>query len=184
MRCVLLSLSICLLSVPALAGEAKISKSHICCGQCVKAINETLGKVEGLTDVTVDKDAKTIGFKAADAKTAQKGVLALNKVGFGGEAKVDGKLVKLPEIKVKEGTKADEVTLTHVHLCCPQCVKAVDGALSKVEGVAKVTCDREKGTCTAAGKDVEVLAVVKALRAAGFNGALPGEEDEKKESGS
>lgn len=174
MRCLLLSLSACLLSVPALAAEATISKSHLCCGGCVTAAEEALGKVQGLTDISVDKDARTISFKAADTRTARQGVRALNRAGFGGEASVDGKAMKPPAANVEKGTKANEVKLTRVHLCCPACVKAVEGALSKVEGVAAVTCDKEKGSCTATGKDVEVLAVLEALQKAGFNGTIPG----------
>jgi periplasmic mercuric ion binding protein len=174
MRCLLLSLSLCLLGVPALAAEAKISKTHICCGGCVSGIEEALGKVEGLTEISVDKDAKTISFQAADKKMARQGVRALNRAGFGGEATVDGKALKPPAANVEKGTKADEVKLTRLHLCCPACTKAVQEAVSKVEGVASVTCDEEKGTCTATGKDVEVLAVLDALQKAGFNGTLPG----------
>lgn len=174
MRCLLLSLSLCLLSVPALAAEAKVSETHICCGGCVSGIEEALGKVEGLSDISVDKDAKTVSFKAADKKTARKGIRALNRAGFGGKASVDGKAVKPPATNIEKGTKADEVKLTRLHLCCPACTKAVQGAVSKVEGVASVTCDEEKGTCTAAGKDVEVLAVLEALQKAGFNGTVPG----------
>jgi len=173
MKSALLTLSICLLSVPALAGDVNISKTHICCGGCVNAIEATLGEVEGLTDVTVDKDAKTVAFKAADGKTARKGFRALLRAGFGGEATFDGKTVKAPAPKIEKGTKADEVKLNRVHLCCGACVKAVEGAVSKVKGVEKVTCDKDKGTCTATGKDVEVLAVLEALQKAGFNGTIP-----------
>jgi periplasmic mercuric ion binding protein len=180
MRCLLLSLSVCLLSVPALAAEAKVSKSHICCGGCVSGIEEALGKVEGLTDISIDKDSKTISFQAADKMTARRGLRALNRAGFGGEAKVDGKLVKPPAANVEKGTKADEVKLTRLHLCCPACTKAVEGAVSKVDGVTSVTCDEEKGTCTATGKDVEVLAVIEALQKAGFNGTLPGKKGQPK----
>jgi periplasmic mercuric ion binding protein len=175
MRSLLLCLSVCLLSVPALAADATISKTHVCCGGCVTAAEEALAKVEGLTDVSVDKDAKTISFKASDGKIARQGVRALNRAGFGGEATVDGKAIKPRAASVEKGTKADEVKLTHVHLCCPACVKAVEGAVSKVEGVTAVTCDQEKGTCTATGKDVEVLTVLEALQKVGFHGTLPGE---------
>jgi periplasmic mercuric ion binding protein len=175
MKTTLAFLSVCLLSVPALASEATVTKSHLCCPGCVKAVESTLGKVEGLSNVSVDQDAKSIRFEAADKKTARKGLRALAKAGFGGEGKVDGKLVKLPAPNIEEGATAGEVKLTHVHLCCGACVKAVEGAVSKVEGVAAVTCDRETGTCVATGENVSIAGVLQALRDAGFNGTLPGQ---------
>lgn len=173
MKMTLLSLSVCLLATPALASDVSVTKSHICCPGCVKAIEETLAQVEGVSDVSVDKDEKSLTFKAENAKTARRGVRALARAGFGGEITVDGKEVALPTPKIEEGAKADEVKLTRVHLCCGACVKAVEGAVSKVDGVDQVTCDRDKGTCVATGKDVSVLGVLQALRDAGFNGTVP-----------
>lgn len=179
-----LSLAVCLVAGPVLAGEATIAKTHICCGGCVSAIEETLGKVEGLTDITVDKEAKTISYQADDAKTARKGVRALTRAGFGGEAKFNNKEVKLVAPKIEKDAKADEVKLTRVHMCCGACIKAIEGAVGKVDGVASVTCDKEKGTCTATGKDVKVMSVLQALQKAGFHGTVPGQnkkEGAKKE---
>ena len=175
MKTVLMSLSFCLLSAPLMAGEVTIAKSHICCGGCVKAIEKTLADVEGVSEVSVSQDDESVSFQATNAKTARQAVRKLALAGFAGEAKHAGKEVKLPAPKIEKGTKADKVTLNRMHLCCGACVKAVDGAVVKVDGVESITCDREKGRCTVTGKNIEVLAVLKALRDAGFNGTIPGQ---------
>ena len=179
MKSVLMSLSVCLVAVPLTAGEVTIAKSHICCGGCAKAIEKTLAAVEGVSEVSVSQDDKSISFQTTDAKIARQAVQKLGQAGFAGDAKHAGKAVKLRAPKVEQGTKADTVTFNRMHLCCGACVKAVEGAVSKVEGVESVTCDRDKGRCTATGKDVDVLAVLKSLRDAGFNGTIPAKKGKK-----
>jgi copper chaperone CopZ len=63
-----------------------------------------------------------------------------------------------------------KVELTGVHLCCPNCVKAADAILSKVDGV-KGTCDRQAKTVTISAPDAKTAQkAVDALVAGGFHG--------------
>ena len=176
MKTFLMSLAACLIAVPLAAGEVTIAKSHICCGGCVKAIEKTLAEVEGVTEVSVNQDDKSVSFQTGDAKIARQAVRKLALAGFAGEAKHAGKVVKLPAPKIEKGTKADTVTFNRMHLCCGACVKAVEGAVTKVDGVESASCDRDKGRCTVTGKNVDVLAVLNSLRDAGFNGTIPGKK--------
>jgi mercuric ion binding protein len=63
-----------------------------------------------------------------------------------------------------------KVELKGVHICCPACVTAVDGIVSKVEG-AKATCDRKAKTVTITAPDEQTAQkALDALAAGGFHG--------------
>jgi copper chaperone CopZ len=166
---------------PAVAGEVKIEKTHLCCGACLKAVDKALDGVEGVSDVARDQKTKTITFAAADEKAAKAGIDALAKAGFHGDAKHGDKKIKFPGSGAKKDQKSNRIVLTGVHLCCGACVKAVAKALdeAEIDGVEGKACDREKKTVTVEGNDVVVLAVVKALNKAGFHGTLEKKEKEE-----
>src|SRR5580700_565601 len=61
-------------------------------------------------------------------------------------------------------------TLSDVHLCCQSCVKGVQAATAKVDGVTAVA-DREAGTVKLTGPDTAtVQKAVDAIVAAGYFG--------------
>jgi len=151
------------------AEEVALSETHLCCGQCVVVVAKTLKSVEGVTDAKCDREKKTVTFKATNKKTAQAGLNALVRAGFYGTAKVDGKAVKLPGGKVKAGTKAAKANFVGAHLCCGQCVKAVQAAVKSVDGVKEVSVDRKKRTISVSGTEIDVAAVIAALNKAGFS---------------
>jgi len=65
---------------------------------------------------------------------------------------------------------AESVTFSGVHLCCGACTRAVQSAISKVEGVT-VKVDANAGDVTLTAADAKQLkAGVKALADAGFHG--------------
>jgi copper chaperone CopZ len=151
------------------AEDVSLSHTHLCCGQCVKAVAGTLKKVKGVSDAKCDRAGKTVTFKATNKKTAQAGLNALVRAGFYGTAKVDGKAAKLPARKIKAGTKAAKANFVGAHLCCGACAKAVEKAAKSVSGVSEVTVDRKKRTISVSGTDVDVAAVIAALNKAGFS---------------
>ena len=68
------------------------------------------------------------------------------------------------------------VEVKGVHLCCPACVKAVDGILKKVEGV-KGVIDREGRTITLTAPDAATAQkALDALAAGGFHGQTGSKE--------
>ena len=69
------------------------------------------------------------------------------------------------------GRAADvSVKLTDVHLCCQSCVKGVQKAVAKVDGVT-ASADREAGTVTLTGPDTATVQKgVDAVVAAGYFG--------------
>jgi copper chaperone CopZ len=63
-----------------------------------------------------------------------------------------------------------KIELKGTHLCCPACVKAVDGILKKVDGVTG-KCDRETSTVTITAKDdAAAKKALEALAEGGFYG--------------
>lgn len=161
------------LSVSAVqAGKVTVKGVHLCCGQCLKAVGGALHDVDGVSGASCDRDAKTVTFEAASADAAEAGVKALAKAGFHGSASHGDKKVDFPDSGAKKGEKADSVTVTGVHLCCGQCVKAVAKALDGVDGKTGAKCDRKAKTVTVTGNGIEVLAVVNALNKAGFHGTV------------
>lgn len=166
-----LTLAVAIMAFPvaAQATDASLEGTHLCCGACVKAVANTLKKVEGVSGAKCDRAKKTVSFQATDAKTANKALQALVRAGFHGTAKVDGKAAKLRGQKIKAGTKAASASFRGAHLCCGQCVKAVQKAVKSVNGVSDVTVDRKKRTIKVSGNGIDVAAVVAALNKAGFS---------------
>lgn len=142
-----------------------LSKMHLCCGACVKAVEGALEKVEGAT-AKVDAAAGKVVLTATDAKTARKAIAAIGRAGFHGES--DNQKLKLPNNSgVKEG-KVQRLELIGVHNCCGGCNKAIKEAIASVEGVSADTAKPKESTLVVEG-DFDGLAVVHALNKAGFH---------------
>jgi copper chaperone CopZ len=143
----------------------ELKGTHLCCGACVRAVNDTLKGIEGVTG-KCDQKAKTVTITAKDDATAQKAIDALVEAGFSGTTNSD-------KVKVKDdsGVKAGKVkslTLTGVHNCCGACTNAIKSTLKKVDGVKGDTVKAKGDTFEVTG-DFDAEAVVKALNAAGFH---------------
>ncbi len=160
------------LNVAARAGEVKIDGVHICCGQCVNIAQKTLKDVAGVSDAKASKDSGTITLTAADDKAAAAAIDALAKAGFRGNAKHGDKVLDFPGSNADKGAKADAITITGVHLCCPACYGAAEKALKSVDGVTAVASDKKTKTLEVTGKGVDVNAALAALFAAGFQASV------------
>lgn len=154
------------------AADVTIEKVHLCCGACVKAVNETLKGVKGVSDVTAEQKAGTVKFKAADQAAVDEAIKGLAKEGFHGSATADGKEVKFPDSGAKKGEKANSITVTDVHLCCGQCERLADKALEGLAGMKEKKIDKDAKTITVTGSDIEIAAFVDALNKAGFHANL------------
>ena len=143
----------------------ELKNTHLCCGQCVKAANDTLKGIDGVTG-KVDAKAKTITITAKDDATAQKAIDALAAAGFHGETGSDKVAVK-EDSGVKAG-KVKTLTVSGVHNCCGQCTRAIKAAVGKVDGVTGDTLKAKAETFEVTG-DFDAEKVVKALNAAGFH---------------
>lgn len=159
-------------SFPALAGEVKVTGVHICCGACVRAVDDALKDVEGVSSVASDRKTRSITFTAVDDKAAAAGIEALAESGFHGSAKHGDTDLAFPASGAKEGAKAGKVKIGSVHLCCAACVRAADEAIRKVAGVANVTADQKGSSIEVTGDDLSVEGLVKALNDVGFHATV------------
>jgi len=159
-------------SLPAIAGEVEVTGVHLCCGACTKAVDKALQGVGGVSGVASDRESKTVRFTAGDDQAAAAGIEALANAGFHGTAKHGETALAFPASGAKEGAKAGQIKISHVHLCCAACVRAADEALKKVEGVGNVAADREASAIEVTGENVGVEALVKALNDAGFHATV------------
>lgn len=156
----------------ASGGEVEVKGVHLCCGSCVTGVEKALKGVDGVAGVTCDRAEKTVVFTADDDDAAAAGIEALAKGGFHGTATHGEDAVEFPDSGAKHDAKANAIKLTHVHLCCAACVKAVKAAVGDVDGVNDTECDRKESTVAITGENVSVEAVVEALNEAGFNATV------------
>jgi copper chaperone CopZ len=161
------------LLVPAVASMAAVAEDtkvtvegvHLCCGACVKAVDEAAAKVEGAT-VTCDRDASSVAIVAPTVEAAQKALDAITDAGYHGTP--DSDIVKVKEDSDAPEGKVDSLTLTGAHNCCRGCAVAISGALEDVEGIAEVKAEPRTTIVTLTG-DFDARLAIKALNEAGFH---------------
>ena len=145
--------------------KVELKDTHLCCGQCVRAVGEILKKVDGATG-KCDQKAGTITVTAKDAATAQKALDALAAGGFHGTT--DNKDLKMKDDSGVAKGRVKALTLEGIHNCCGACNKAIVAAVGKVPGVTGNTAKPRSDTFEVTGEfDAEDL--VKALNAAGYH---------------
>jgi copper chaperone CopZ len=165
-RWVLGSASLCLLLfVSPLRAEVKVtlSETHLCCGMCYRAVDETLGKVEGVTHQT-DREKKTITVTAADQSGVQKAIDALALAGFHG--KLDNSQVTFKKVEAPQGA-VTRLEVSGVHNCCGACTTALKRIVTGVTGVASENIATRQSSFVVQG-EFTASDVVDALLAAGF----------------
>src|SRR5262249_33514494 len=97
----------------------------------------------------------------------QKAVDALLAAGYFGKSS-DSSIKVKADSGAKDG-KVETLTVTGVHLCCKQCVKSVNDALSKVSGVKGNTAAPKAESFEVTG-DFNAKDVFAALNKAGLSG--------------
>jgi hypothetical protein len=145
--------------------KVELKGTHLCCGQCVKAANDIIKKVDGCTGVC-DQKGGSIALTAKDDETAQKAIDALAAGGFHGTT--DSKTVKVKDDSGASKGNVKTLTLEGVHDCCGQCNTKIVNAVKAVEGVKGNTAKAKADTFDVTG-DFDALALVEALNKAGFH---------------
>jgi periplasmic mercuric ion binding protein len=148
------------------ADKVEVKGVHLCCPACQKAVKGILDKVEGISEIACDRQAKTVTFTAADEKTAKKAFYSLMKGGFYGEASADGKAIAASNKAGKD--KAEKVTVNNVHVCCNSCRKAIQALFPDAK--ISYTGSGAQRNVTISGENLEAAAVLNTLRKGGFNG--------------
>jgi len=154
----------------SIGSEVEVKGPHICCGNCVSAVKNILGKVDGVSEVKADTKSKVVTFTAKDDAAANAGVKALVEGGFFGAATADGKEIKIDVATPKKGDTAAKVTVKDVHACCGQCHTAIQnlfkGSKVTISGVGP------RRTVIVEGTDIDRGGVIESLRKKGFNGTI------------
>lgn len=147
------------------AAETKVTVSgtHLCCGQCLKAVDATLKDMPGVTFKS-DQAAKTIEIVADSDATAQKAIDALAAEGFYG--KLDNDKLKFKPVAAGDAS-VEKLELAGVHNCCGQCTTSIKKAVTAVSGVSGTNIKAKDTTFAVEGK-FKPGEVVKALLDAGF----------------
>jgi copper chaperone CopZ len=143
-----------------------ITGVHLCCQSCVKGVAKAVAGVNGLT-AQADQDAGTVTLTGPDTATVQKGADALVAAGFFGKS--GDAAVKLNADTGAKNQKVQSITIEGVHLCCGNCVKAVNEALGTVPGVTGNTAAKGAKTFAVTG-DFNDKDVFDALQKAGLTG--------------
>ena len=154
-----------LLLVSQLRAETKvtISGTHLCCGQCLRAVDATLKEIKGVTHKS-SQETKTIELTAENDEAAQKAVNALAAAGFYGKTNSD----KVKYAEVAAGQEAVErLEVEGIHNCCGQCTTAIKKAVTGVSGVSGTGIKAKDTTFVVEGK-FKPADLVKALLDAGF----------------
>lgn len=145
--------------------KVELKGTHLCCGQCVRAVETILKTIDGVTG-KCDQKTGTVSLTAKDDATAQKALDALAEGGFHGTT--DNKDLKIKDDSGATKGKVKTLTLVGVHNCCGACNKAITTAVGAVAGVTGNTAKAKSDTFDVTGEfDVEEL--VKALNAAGYH---------------
>jgi len=148
--------------------STKISDVHLCCQACVKGVKKAVAEVRGVT-ADVDQDAETVTLSGPTKASVQKAADALVSAGYFGKSSDAG--IKLTPDTGATGKKVKSLKVEGVHLCCGQCVSAVDKAVKSVSGVKEHTAVKNAKSFEVTGNfsDKEVF---DALQKAGLAGKV------------
>ena len=160
-----LSLSLVLAFAAATSAETKvtISDTHLCCGQCLRAVDSTLKDMAGVKHKS-SQEAKTIEITAESDAAAQKAIDALAAAGFYG--KLDNDKVKYKPVAAGDAA-VEKLEVAGVHNCCGACTNAIKKAVTSVSGVTGTNVKAKEESFAIEGK-FKPADVVKALLDAGF----------------
>ena len=147
------------------AAETKVTVSgtHLCCGQCLKAVDATLKDMQGVK-FTSNQGAKTIEIVAENDAAAQKAVDALAGAGFYGQ--LDNSAIKYKPVATGDAA-VEKLEVSGIHNCCGQCTNAIKKAVTSVSGVSGAELKAKETSFVVEGK-FKPGDLVKALLDAGF----------------
>ena len=138
---------------------------HICCGKCVKGIENAVKDLKDVK-VTVNKDDETTTISGDSDKAIQKAIDAIADAGY--HATSDHKKLKPKDDSGAKEGKVKRLELTGVHNCCGGCNNAVKDAIKTVDGVKADTAKANQDSFVVEG-DFDALALIKALNKSGFH---------------
>lgn len=153
------------LSVQAADQTVKITNVHLCCKGCTRGVEKAVSTVP-TAKATFDQDADTVELTAPDKATLQKAADAFVAGGYFGKSS-DPEIKLNPEAGAK-GKQVKSLKLEGAHLCCGECVSALEKAVMAVPGVKAHTATKNAQAFEVTGdfNDKDVLA---SIQKAGLN---------------
>ncbi|MCG5243668.1 heavy metal translocating P-type ATPase [Azospirillum doebereinerae] len=141
-------------SVPQSPAELDIGVSGMTCASCVRRVEKALGRVPGVTAVSVNLATERARLAFAGAPDARAAAEAIENAGFQAERR--------------------EFDLSVTGMTCASCAGRVEKALGRVPGVesAAVNLATERAHVVAFAGSVDAAALAEAVERAGF-GAAP-----------
>jgi P-type Cu+ transporter len=139
------------------------------CAACVRRVERSLGKVEGVTDASVNlaTEKARVAYDPSRVRLDEIAA-AIEKAGYGvGEVPVDEE----PSIAGNgHAATPGELTLPIEGMTCAACVRRVERALTRVEGVsgANVNLATERATVSFDPARVDAAALQAAVERAGY----------------
>ena len=143
--------------------KVTVSDTHLCCGQCLRAVEATLKDMSGVKHKS-SQQAKTIEITAESDAAAQKAIDALAAAGFYG--KLDNDKLKYKPVPAADAA-VEKLELAGIHNCCGACTTAIKKAVTSVSGVSGTNI-KNKDTAFAVEGKFKPADVVQALLDAGF----------------
>jgi mercuric ion binding protein len=143
--------------------KVTISGTHLCCGQCLRAVDSTLKDMPGVKHTSSQKE-KTIEIVADSDAAAQKAIDALASAGFYGT--LDNAQLKFKPVPADDAT-VEKLEVSGLHNCCGACTKSIKEAVTSVSGVSGTNIKTKDTTFAVQGK-FKPGELVKALLDAGF----------------
>ena len=130
---------------PTAGTEISFPVTGMTCASCVRRIEKALGKVEGVQEASVNlaTEKARVVYDPAVVTTDQLKA-AVEKAGYGvrempAPAAVPVSTATLPTAPSAEGVGATEVILPVEGMTCASCVRRIEKALNRVEGVQEAS---------------------------------------------
>ena len=138
----------------------------------VDVVRRTLGD-GAVPDLPAGEGWVFVELTDTDAGRLAERADALVAAGYYGKS--ENSNIKIAADAGAKGTKVPSLKLEGVHLCCNQCVSAVDKAVKSVAGVKEHTATRNASSFEVKG-DFEDKAVIQALHDAGLAAKVGGNQ--------
>src|SRR5438067_1534078 len=143
-----IALLLCLGRSAAAETKVTVSETHLCCRQCMTAVDGVLKGVAGVT-YKADQGAKTIEIIAENDAAAQKAIDTLADAGFYG--KLDNESIKFKPVTTADAA-VEKLEISGVHNCCGACTNAIKKAVTSVGGVSGTDVKAKESSFVVEGK--------------------------------
>jgi P-type Cu+ transporter len=152
----------------ATGGTTTFDVSGMTCASCVRRVEKALEKVEGLSDINVNLATEKATVAYGPGVSANQIEQAVTKAGY-----TPGTVELVPPAPAQPATGGGTTTFDVSGMTCAACVRRVEKALEKVEGIDDVNVNlaTEKATVSI-GPEVTAETIREAVTKAGY---APGE---------